>query len=218
MNKKWWTSENADSIRRERRALFDARHRPPSDKNLPSDGTIDQQHGRESPAFVPAAQQDLILLTLEILVRDPIQKVATSRREAFGDVYKQFVQVALSQAQSQAQLQARGNWHTPQVLPQLLLDTLAWIERQAAMSFDTIEHTLAPVLQNLQLRKVEIPAPSTPALHAAEPRVMPVQVHVATVQGSSPQPIEPVPSLPYSIAPSSVWRQSDAGGLGHSPV
>ncbi|KAH9023910.1 hypothetical protein EDB85DRAFT_2292725 [Lactarius pseudohatsudake] len=77
MNTQLWTSDNARSILRERR-------------------------GRASPAFVPAAQQDLITLTLERLARDPVTSVATSQHEAFCAAYTHFEQVALTQACEQA--------------------------------------------------------------------------------------------------------------------
>ncbi|KAH9037355.1 hypothetical protein EDB84DRAFT_1142497 [Lactarius hengduanensis] len=71
MNTRWWASDNAESIRRERRSLLETRH---AEVYRTGHGTFDQDRNRESPAFVPAAQQDLIVLTLEILARDPVRE------------------------------------------------------------------------------------------------------------------------------------------------
>ncbi|KAI9439658.1 hypothetical protein H4582DRAFT_2215160 [Lactarius indigo] len=104
MNTQWWTSDNAYSILREHQALSDARH---TEEYRIGHSTFDQQGGRASPAFVPAAQQDLITLTLEILARDPVANVATSWGEAFRDAYRRFKEVAWEQAQEQVREQVR---------------------------------------------------------------------------------------------------------------
>ncbi|KAH9016582.1 hypothetical protein EDB85DRAFT_2295129 [Lactarius pseudohatsudake] len=75
MNTKWWTSKDAELIRKELWKLSETRRT--------SHGTFDQQSNWGSPAFVPAAQQDLVALTLEILARDFVERVATSRDNAF---------------------------------------------------------------------------------------------------------------------------------------
>ncbi|KAH8991183.1 hypothetical protein EDB92DRAFT_1994639 [Lactarius akahatsu] len=90
-----WTSNNADSIRRERQPLFDARH---TVKYLHGRSMFDLQGDRTSPAFMPAAQQDLITLTLEILARDPVADAAMSQRDAFHDAYEDLVQVTSPQS------------------------------------------------------------------------------------------------------------------------
>ncbi|KAN0130560.1 hypothetical protein V8E53_011646, partial [Lactarius tabidus] len=56
-----------------------------SDEHLLGRGMSDQRGNRASPAFLPAAQQDLITLTPEILARDPVPNPATSQREALRD-------------------------------------------------------------------------------------------------------------------------------------
>ena len=85
MNTQWWASDDsAESIHGERKELYDKRH---TEGFLQGYGRFDQQGNRTSPAFVPAAQQDLIVLTLEILARDDVADAATSQREAFHDVY-----------------------------------------------------------------------------------------------------------------------------------
>ncbi len=236
MNTQWWTSDNADLIRRECRALFDTRR---TEEYRIGHGTFDQQGDRALPAFVPAAQQDLITLTLEILARDPVKNVGESRRDAFRDAYVQFVQVALIQAREQAREQGLAQTRArTQVLPQAELETLARIQAQAADSFEMIRRTLEPALQSLQVppQTVEMPIPhvdtSPPRMPVpqidsvtgtATVRVddRPVPAHAASAQKSSPsppQPIEAIPSLPYSLASSSAWREADAGELGHPPV
>ncbi|KAH9173713.1 hypothetical protein EDB89DRAFT_684384 [Lactarius sanguifluus] len=172
MNTKWWTSKNADPIRQELRKLSETRRT--------GHGTFD----RGSPAFVPAAQQDLVALTLEILARDFVRNTVTSRRDAFRDAYQQFVQVALERARDQALAQTRGQM---QVLPPSALEAVALIRVHAADRLEMIKRTLGPVLQSLQLQKVEMPAPSTHPPHVPEP---PVLAHAGSVQMTSPEQIE----------------------------
>ncbi|KAI9449822.1 hypothetical protein BJY52DRAFT_1419836 [Lactarius psammicola] len=224
MNSQFWTSEYAESIRRERRGLYETRHTEEYRTGL---GRFDQQGDRASPAFVPAAQQDLVTLTLEILARDPVANVAKPRSEAFRNAYIQFVQVALTQALEQARGQA-------QVMPGSLLETLARIQAQAADSFEMVKRTLEPVVESLRLQTVEIPTPNNntsppqmpvpstepaPAAPMARPDSVPVPAHTGSTQKLSPQPIDAMPSLPYSEASSSAWhREAAAGELGDSPV
>ncbi|KAH9033171.1 hypothetical protein EDB83DRAFT_2319051 [Lactarius deliciosus] len=222
MNKKWWTSNNAELIRRERGALFDHRH---AEEYRTGHGTFDQKRDRGSPAFVPAAQQDLIALTLEILARDPVAKVAKSRGVAFRNAYEQFVQVALVQASTQTQ--------TP-VLPQTQaeFETRARILAQAADGFNMVKRALQPVLHSLRLEAVEIPlqddtspphvtvqAVSDTAATTVRTDDAPVPEHASPAQKSPPPgQVEAIPSLPYSMAPSSAFGQADAVELGDSPV
>ncbi|KAI9439611.1 hypothetical protein H4582DRAFT_1538049, partial [Lactarius indigo] len=230
MNTQWWTSNNAESIRRERRALFDTRH---SEEYGTGHGTFDKKRDRGSPAFVPAAQQDLVTLTLEILARGPIANVATSRSDAFREAYRQFMQAALTEASIQAQTQ---------VLPRSPseYETRARIRTLAADSSDMVKRALQPVLRSLQLETVEI-SPSQD--NTSPPQVLvppivpdtaaatvnrdnePEPSHAASAgakeppaQRSSPGPIASVPSLPYSTASSSAWREANPVDSGHSPV
>ncbi|KAI9439615.1 hypothetical protein H4582DRAFT_2056348 [Lactarius indigo] len=73
----WWTSNSAKLIRREGRALFDALL---TEVYCAGNGTFDQQRDRRSPAFVPGAQQDIIIRTLKILTRGPIANARQSIR------------------------------------------------------------------------------------------------------------------------------------------
>ncbi|KAH8978309.1 hypothetical protein EDB86DRAFT_3108778 [Lactarius hatsudake] len=211
VNTEWWTSENAEPIRQELGKLSEMRRA--------GHGTSDQQGDRASAAFVPAAQQDLIALTLEILARgDLVEDVAMSRRDAFRDAFKQFVHVALEQARDQA-LAPMGAQMQVLPVPESVFETVARIQAHAADRFQMIQRTLGPVLQSLQLQTVEMPMPPPiPPPRVPDP---PVPAHVGSVRKSSPDQIQAAPSLPYSVASSSAWRQADAGGLGplgHSPV
>jgi hypothetical protein len=149
MNTQWWMSENAGSIRRERRVLFDARH---TDEYRNGHGTFDQHGGRASPAFLPAAQQDLITLTLEILARDPVADAAASQREAFHDACMQFGQMAATKARAYALAQSQEQ---TQVLPPLVLEALTLAQAQAADSIEMVKRALEPVAQSLRPRIVD---------------------------------------------------------------
>ena len=95
MNTQWWTADKADAIRRERQMLYEAR-RTIDFRN--GQGTFEQQGDRASDAFIPAAQQDLIALTLEILARDPVGNAGRPQRKAFRDACHQLGEVAVEQA------------------------------------------------------------------------------------------------------------------------
>ncbi|KAH8991237.1 hypothetical protein EDB92DRAFT_685347 [Lactarius akahatsu] len=159
MNALQWTSDYEDRIRSERRELFDTRH---TEEYRIGRGTFDQRGYRESRAFVPAAQQDLITLTLEILAR-PVRKVAAqngppvivadaianagaSQRDAFRDALLKLVQVGFSQAGEWALEQAQT-----QVPPESMLRTQARIQAQATDDFEVIKDALEPVLRSLGL-------------------------------------------------------------------
>ncbi|KAI9449808.1 hypothetical protein BJY52DRAFT_223148 [Lactarius psammicola] len=186
MDTQWWTSANADSIRQERRKLFDTRHK---EEYRTGHGTFDQQGDRASPAFVPAAQQDLITLTIEILARDPVADAATSQREAFRDACKQLAQVASTQARAQALAQT-------QVLSELALETLARTRVQVADSIEVVKKALEPVLQGLQLLNSTDNGPAPGEARSANNSKL-----------ASP----PIPPLLYSV-PSSSTRPSPATG------
>jgi hypothetical protein len=120
MNTPLWTSENADVIHSERRGLFEARH---SDGYRAGRIMLDQHGDRESPAFVPAAQQDLITLTLEILLEDCVVHAAPSQRNGFLPTCLDLVRGNLSQA---------------------------WGQQQAENTLEMIEQALRPVLRRLE--------------------------------------------------------------------
>ncbi len=227
INTQWWTSDNAHSIRQECRELFDTRH---TEEYRTGRGTFDQQGHRASPAFVPAAQHDLIILTLEILARDPVANVATSQREAFRDAYMQFVQVTLSQSLEQARAQTLAQ---TRVLPESVLETLARMQARAADSFEMVKRALEPVLQSLRSQIVEMPTPhdDTSATQMPVPQIVsaapPATVwpddgsdlaHAGSTQKLPPRPIKAVPSLPYSLSSSSAWREAAAGEPEYLPV
>ncbi|KAI9442053.1 hypothetical protein BJY52DRAFT_1318841 [Lactarius psammicola] len=145
MNTPWWTS---NAIRQERRALFEMRH---SIGYRLGRGMFDQQGDRASPAFVPAVQQDLISLTLEILARD----------SAFHDAYMDLVQVRSPQpwraqgterVHTLENVQARPQRWTPGQVPGIVLEPLARTQTQDADSFEMVTQALEPVLTSLRLQ------------------------------------------------------------------
>ncbi|KAH9013839.1 hypothetical protein EDB85DRAFT_900820 [Lactarius pseudohatsudake] len=148
-NPQWWTSTNAGSVRRVRRKLFDTRR---TDGYRTGHGTFDQQGDRASTAFVPAAQQDLITLTLEILARDPVAGATKSQREAALGAYKDLEQVTSAQARSQGREEIRTRMNPSgqeqvQVEPEVLM---AAMQARVADSFGVFKSALEPVLQVLQ--------------------------------------------------------------------
>ena len=160
-----WIND-VESIRRDRRALFDARH---TEEYRDGRSMFDQQGNRALPTFVAAAQQDLITLTLEALARDPVANAGTSQREAFRDVSMRIGQVVTTQARRHTQA------HT------FVLEALAFRQVQAVDSIEMVRRPLEPVLLSLSLpQSTEIP---TPQPDDASPFQMPV---------SSPAPVEMV--------------------------
>ena len=144
MNTQWWASDDiAESIRGERKELYDMRH---TEEFLRGQGKFDQQGDRTSPTFVPAAQQDLIVLTLEILARDPVADAATSQREALDDVYTRLGKEAQELVQTRpAQLHV--------VLDSQARSQLAEVARrrvEAADSIGMVKHALEPVFLSLR--------------------------------------------------------------------
>ena len=125
----WWSSDDADLICRERDALFESRHTEEYHNGL---GIFDQKGNRASPAFIPAAQQDLIILTLEVLARGPVADTATSQREAFLHEYLWFERRTMEElARAQA--------------------------AQAAEFIKMIRHALEPVFRQLNIIPPPIP-------------------------------------------------------------
>ncbi|KAH9008331.1 hypothetical protein EDB85DRAFT_2164569 [Lactarius pseudohatsudake] len=116
LNRQWWTSKNADQISLKCKELF-ATRRDPTEEYRTSHRNFDQQLEDATgalPAFVHATQLDLITLTLEILVRDPLTDISTSQRAALWVAYEEFKQVVFTQAGKQAK-----EWRLGQPLTQL---------------------------------------------------------------------------------------------------
>ncbi|KAH9053681.1 hypothetical protein EDB87DRAFT_1650747 [Lactarius vividus] len=139
MNMQWWTSDNVHSILPALKALFDTRH---TEEYRIGHGMFDQQGSRASPAFVPAVQHDLITLTLEILARDPVVNVTTSRGEAFLDEYQQFVEVALIQAREQSLEQVRAR---ARARARVRAQALAWVRERARARAQSMALAWGPV-------------------------------------------------------------------------
>ncbi|KAI9439586.1 hypothetical protein H4582DRAFT_1941718 [Lactarius indigo] len=165
MHARQWASDDADMIRRVGRELFNMRH---TEEYRIGRGTFDQRGDRESPAFVPAVQQDLVIVTLEILARpvtkaaakqglkivaDPVVKAGEPQRAAFCNTWKKLVRTAFTEALKlageQALTQARKQARVP---PESVLRTLARIRVQAADSFGMVEGALQPVLKSPGLK------------------------------------------------------------------
>ncbi|KAH8991209.1 hypothetical protein EDB92DRAFT_1861512 [Lactarius akahatsu] len=148
MNKQWWSSSDAELIRRE---LFTARNARTEEYRTGRRKFDQRPEGdRASSAFVPVAQQDLITLTLEILARGPVTDVAELQREAFRDAYEGFIQVAFTRAKEQAIEQRLGRQlEVARVLSPQEQTVLIGIENQASDSTDTVKRALGPVMQGL---------------------------------------------------------------------
>ena len=235
MKTQGWTSDDTYSIRRERRALFRARHTKEY-----HDGTaiFGQKGDRASSGFVAAAQQDLITLTLEILAQDPVANAATSQREAFRDVSMQIGQVTMTEAMTQAQRQV---WEHIQarthVLPERpVFEALAMrqVGFGAVDSMEMIERPLEPVLLELsQSQGTEIPTPQSddaPPIQMSVPSPAPVETvgtnetlgpaGVGTPHRRQPPPTHAPPSLlisQYSMS-SSAGIATAVGELGNPPL
>ncbi|KAI9439609.1 hypothetical protein H4582DRAFT_2097788 [Lactarius indigo] len=226
INTQWWTSDNADSIRRERRELFDTRH---TEEYRIGHGTFDQQGDRASPAFVPAAQQDLITVTLEILARDPVANAATSQRDAFREACVQLAQGASTRARAQALSHTQGR---TRVLSEFMLETLARTQAQAADSIEVVKRALEPVAQSLRSQMNDTPTPngdSPPSqilgqqvVSATAPTVPPddgpVLTHTGFSQNPPPPPTGAIPSLQHSVSSPLAGRAPATGGLNHSTL
>jgi hypothetical protein len=157
---KWRLFNNSESIRRERQKLSDERqklldqyHKPlhERDRGECLDGfhpIIIPQGDRSLPYFVPAVQQDLIILTLEILARDPVANAEMSQREAFHDVFMKLEQKVTIPALTLMQTQ------TPRdIEAQVSLDTREVVEPSAQVQapdfMQIIRRALEPVFQAL---------------------------------------------------------------------
>jgi hypothetical protein len=182
MNTQWWTSDKADSIRLERQVLYDARR---TIEFRTGRGTFEQQGDhRASAAFMPAAQQDLITLTLEILARDPVRNAERRQREAFQDACHQLGEVAVTQAREQVRSQVLVHPQSP-VPPEsrTILEAWALAQAQAADVIDVVKRALDPVLMNLQVQIVEVPL--TP-IGDVPPLQLPLQMPLPQIVSSTP--------------------------------
>ena len=234
MNTQWWTSDKADSIRRERQILYEARR---TKEFRTGQGTFELQQGdRASDAFIPAAQQDLITLTLEIMARDPVGTAGRPQRKAFRDACHQLGEVAVAQAREQVRLQLPPESPVPPE-SRSILEAWALAQAQAADVIDVVKLALDPVLVNLQVQIVEmpttptgdIPSLQTPLQLPASPIVSsPPAAMVSTKDHSTPGPshvgssLRPQPPPPLilqtSMASSSAGLATAVGDLGLSPV
>jgi hypothetical protein len=227
MNTQWWASDDAESIRRERMGLFDKRH---TEDYILGHGTFDQQGNRASPAFVSAAQQDLITLTLEILARDPVASAATLQREAFRDLCTRLEQEAKAQTRAPTPSRRRTQAQAHVLLESREeLEALALRQMQAADSMEMVKRALEPVLQDiLQPQNVTLHASHTSPLQMPVPQIVtptPAEVvstqgpaHALPAQSPQPPPIQPAPDmLQYSMSPSAGLTTA-AGKFDSSPV
>jgi hypothetical protein len=230
MNTQWWTSDKADSIRRERQVLYDARR---TIEFRTGRGTFEQQGDhRASAAFMPAAQQDLITLTLEILARDPVVTAGKSQRKAFRDACHQLGEVAVAQARVQMRVPLESSvppeWRS-------IFEARALARAQAADVIDVVKRALDPVLMNLQVEIVEMPMTPTGEvsslqmlLQMAEPQIgSSAPAQTVSNKDSSPDPAHVGPFLRPQLPPplmlqtslsSSAGLATAVGDLGLSPV
>ena len=150
MNRQPWTPDSAESSLR--RELFDQRN------TFVGLGMMDdQQRDRTSPAFVPAVQQDLITLTLEILARYPVAKAAQSQREAFNNTFTLLEKEATAQAPNPEHVVV------PEAQPNL--DSRSSEQAKAANSIEMVKLALDPVFQALLASQNTTP----PATHTSPP-------------------------------------------------
>jgi hypothetical protein len=147
-----WPSHNPNSIRREREALSEPRF---TTEYRDGFGLFDPKGDRASPAFIPAAQQDLIILTLDILARHSVADAAPLQCEAFHDAYMELVQDMAVEAQSHS-------WTPAQT--QSPADIEAQVHSPGFIQL--IRRTLEPVFQALPVPQNVTPydnrAPSLP--------------------------------------------------------
>ena len=114
MDRSLWERDMAQSICDERLVLFEARK---LENYLNGKDIYEQDGNRKSPAFIPAAQQDLVTLTLHILTRDSLADAGPLQYQAFDGAYQELLQAARA---SQTRSQTPG-----QSLEQILTQSLA---------------------------------------------------------------------------------------------
>ncbi|KAH9010220.1 hypothetical protein EDB84DRAFT_1136944 [Lactarius hengduanensis] len=147
MDPQWWTFDNASEIRRERLALFDLRH---TANYRMGNGMFDQHSDRASPMFLPAAQQDLVVLTLEILARVPVADTAPPQRVAFNVAFDQLTQVISILADEHMQEQALARAPALQLQPSTLLRNMRANNGTLVTDFlEMVKRALEPILQTL---------------------------------------------------------------------
>ena len=138
MTTRWWTADIAISIQRESRELSKLRH----SKDYSGRGIFSQHGNRASPEFVPAAQRDLITLTLEILAQDTVATVPWEQSEAFREECRQLEHVVFEHARREAAL--------PQKVTRGVASPLALIQMQATDTINMVKLPLKPVLASLR--------------------------------------------------------------------
>jgi hypothetical protein len=237
---KWQSCNNSDSIRQERQKLFDQRQEliyqrqniinERTDECLDGIPILIPRADRASSDFVPAVQQDLIILTLEILACHPVANAATSQREAFHRAYMELEQTIRMQAQSRLGTPARTQ--TPAVgdpEAQVSLDTREVVEPSAQVQapdfMQIIRRALEPVFQalsepqdvtpcddhspSLQMPILENDTPyddQTPSLQMPEPgNDTPYDDHASSL----PMPVPQIATSPSTV--SLVFPSSPAG-------
>ena len=204
-NTQWWTSDKADSIRRERQIFYEARH---TKEFRTGQGTFEQQGDRASAAFMPAAQQDLITLTLEILARDPVSTAGEPQRKAFRDACHQSGEVAVAQAREQV----RSQLHPERTVPpeSSILEAWALAQAQAADVIDVVKRTLDPVLMNLQVEIVPHTPLQLPLQFPVPPIASSLPPSMVSTKDSTPGPSHVGPSLRPQLPPPLVLQTSMA--------
>ena len=178
MNTQWWTSDKANSICRERHVLYEARR---TKEFHTGQGAFEQQGDRASDAFIRAAQQDLITITLEILARDPVGTAGRPQLKAFRDAYYRLGEVAVAQAWEQVCSQLHPESAVPS--ESSILEAWALAQAQAADVIDVVTRALEPVLMDLQVQIVEMPTIPTGDIPLLQ---MPFQLPVPPIVSSPP--------------------------------
>ena len=219
MNTQSWTSNFAGSIRQQRQELFEARR---TREYLDSVyGRFEQPGNRSSSAFMPAAQQDLIIITLDILARDSVANAATSQRNAFDEVCTRLGEEARAQVRRQ--------------MPYVVLDAREILEEvalsgvQAADSIGMVKHALEPVFRSLSQSQhttpygypLQMPMPQivTPApAQTLSTNDMPALAQPRSTQRSQPPPIQAPPYMFQYSLPSAAGLATAAADLRNSPV
>ena len=220
MNTQWWASESAESARRQRQELYDKRH---TEEYGLGQGMFDQQGNRSNSAFIRAAQQDLIVLTLEILARDPVADAATSQREAFDDICTMLGQVTRAQARRRIP-QPHVVLHAREILEEVALRGV-----QAADSIGLVKNALEPVFHSLKQSQNTTPHADPPQMPV--PQIVtptPAQIfstndtpgpgQAQPAQRSQLPPIQAPPYMFQYSLPSSAGIATAAADLDNSPV
>ncbi|KAH9035182.1 hypothetical protein EDB85DRAFT_2143840 [Lactarius pseudohatsudake] len=143
-----WTFDNASEIRwQERLALFDLCH---TANYCMGYGMFDQHSNRALPMFLPAAQQDLVALTLKILAWVPVADTAPLQRVAFNIAFDQLTQVISIHADEHTQEQALARAPALQLQPSTLLKNMRANNGTLVTDFlGMVKRALEPILQTL---------------------------------------------------------------------